>query len=64
MNNEKQNETKEVVTKALRPYGTSIIPTIMNSWPTTPGKELVRFCFCKKDETLDEAIKRLTAFLG
>ena len=28
------------------------------------GKELARFCFCKKDETLDEAIKRLTAFLG
>lgn len=28
------------------------------------GRELVRFCFCKKDETLDEAIKRLTAFLG
>ncbi len=28
------------------------------------GRELVRFCFCKKDETLDEAIKRLTEFLG
>jgi N-succinyldiaminopimelate aminotransferase len=28
------------------------------------GRELVRFCFCKKDETLDEAIKRLTAYLG
>jgi N-succinyldiaminopimelate aminotransferase len=28
------------------------------------GRELARFCFCKKDETLDEAIKRLTAFLG
>jgi len=28
------------------------------------GKELVRFCFCKKDETFDEAIKRLTAFFG
>ncbi len=27
------------------------------------GRELVRFCFCKKDETLEEAIKRLTAFL-
>ncbi len=27
------------------------------------GKELVRFCFCKKEETLDEGIKRLTAFL-
>ena len=30
----------------------------------TRGRELVRFCFCKKDETLEEAIKRLTAFLG
>ena len=28
------------------------------------GRELVRFCFCKKDETLDKAIKRLTEFLG
>ncbi len=27
------------------------------------GRELVRFCFCKKDETLEEAIKRMTAFL-
>jgi len=30
----------------------------------TRGRELVRFCFCKKDETLEEAIRRLTAFLG
>ncbi|EFK11104.1 aminotransferase, class I/II [delta proteobacterium NaphS2] len=28
------------------------------------GKELVRFCFCKKDETLEEAINRLSAFFG
>lgn len=28
------------------------------------GRELVRFCFCKKDETLEEAIRRLKAFLG
>lgn len=27
------------------------------------GRELVRFCFCKKDETLDEAIKRLKKWL-
>ncbi len=27
------------------------------------GRELVRFCFCKKDETLDEAIKRLKRWL-
>ncbi len=26
------------------------------------GKELVRWCFCKRDETLEEAIKRLNAF--
>ncbi len=28
------------------------------------GKELVRWCFCKKDDTLEEAIKRLTDYLG
>jgi N-succinyldiaminopimelate aminotransferase len=28
------------------------------------GRELVRFCFCKKDETLEEAIKRLRAWLS
>jgi N-succinyldiaminopimelate aminotransferase len=27
------------------------------------GRELVRFCFCKKDETLEEAIKRLRKWL-
>lgn len=28
------------------------------------GKELVRFCFCKKDRTLEEAIQRLGRWLG
>ncbi len=28
------------------------------------GRELVRFCFCKKDETLDEGIRRLRAWRG
>jgi N-succinyldiaminopimelate aminotransferase len=28
------------------------------------GKDLVRFCFCKRDETLDEAIRRLRAWRG
>jgi N-succinyldiaminopimelate aminotransferase len=27
------------------------------------GRELVRFCFCKKDETLDEGIRRLRRWL-
>ena len=28
------------------------------------GKELVRFCFCKRDQTLEKAIKRLRRWLG
>jgi len=28
------------------------------------GRELVRFCFCKKDETLEEGIRRLKKWLG
>ena len=28
------------------------------------GRNLVRFCFCKKDETLEEAIERLRRWLG
>ena len=28
---------------------------------TQLGRKYVRFCFCKKDETLDEAIARLGA---
>ncbi|MBW2276019.1 MAG: aminotransferase class I/II-fold pyridoxal phosphate-dependent enzyme [Deltaproteobacteria bacterium] len=28
------------------------------------GKDLVRFCFCKRDETLDEAIRRLHQWRG
>ncbi|MDY6950911.1 MAG: aminotransferase class I/II-fold pyridoxal phosphate-dependent enzyme, partial [Thermodesulfobacteriota bacterium] len=27
------------------------------------GRELVRFCFCKRDETLEEAITRLRRWL-
>lgn len=28
------------------------------------GRELVRFCFCKKEETLEEGIRRLRKFFG
>ena len=28
------------------------------------GRELVRFCFCKKDETLVEGIRRLEKWLA
>lgn len=28
------------------------------------GRELVRFCFCKRDETLHEALKRLRRWIG
>jgi aspartate/methionine/tyrosine aminotransferase len=27
------------------------------------GRNLVRFCFCKKDKTLEEAIRRLKSWL-
>jgi aminotransferase len=28
------------------------------------GRRLVRFCFCKRDETLDEAVRRLDRWSG
>jgi len=33
-------------------------------YPENPPTHLVRFCFCKRDAVLDEAIARLRAFAG
>lgn len=32
--------------------------------PVYDGRELVRFCFCKKDETLEKAIRRFKRWVG
>jgi aspartate/methionine/tyrosine aminotransferase len=46
----------------VREAGVAAVPG--SSFYSQPGrgKELLRFCFCKKDETLDEAIRRLEAW--
>jgi N-succinyldiaminopimelate aminotransferase len=44
--------------------GVAAIPSSF-FWPDRGGgRDLVRFCFCKKDETLDEAIRRLKKWRG
>jgi N-succinyldiaminopimelate aminotransferase len=39
--------------------GVAAIPASFFWKDRRAGKDLVRFCFCKKDETLDSAIERL-----
>ncbi|HDM10359.1 MAG TPA: hypothetical protein ENF92_07575 [Desulfobacteraceae bacterium] len=39
--------------------GVAAIPSSFFWKDRRQGKDLVRFCFCRKDETLEEAIKRL-----
>jgi len=40
-------------------YGVAAIPSSFFWNKRCGGRDLVRFCFCKKDETLDKAINRL-----
>jgi len=40
-------------------YGVAAIPSSFFWNQRSAGKDLVRFCFCKTDETLDKAIERL-----
>lgn len=44
--------------------GVAAIPSSVFWHNRSRGRELVRFCFCKKDETLDEGIRRLKKWLG
>ena len=40
--------------------GVAAIP-LSAFYETPPGQKVVRFCFAKKDDTLDEALRRLAA---
>jgi N-succinyldiaminopimelate aminotransferase len=44
--------------------GVAAIPCSVFWDKRSRGRNLVRFCFCKKDETLEEAIRRLRKWLG
>jgi aminotransferase len=48
----------------VRDAGVAVVPG--SSFFSQPdlGRNLVRFCFCKKDETLDEAARRLEKWAG
>ena len=48
----------------VRDAGVAVVPG--SSFFSRPalGRNLVRFCFCKKDETLDEAARRLEKWAG
>ncbi len=104
METAKDHHKREVVVRALRPFGTTIftemtglanrfgavnlsqgspdfdddlescrmlperagvaaIPCSLFWKDRSQGRELVRFCFCKKDETLKEGIQRLRRWL-
>ncbi|MBW2094044.1 MAG: aminotransferase class I/II-fold pyridoxal phosphate-dependent enzyme [Deltaproteobacteria bacterium] len=39
--------------------GVAAIPASFFWYERRDGRDLVRFCFCKRDETLDKAIERL-----
>lgn len=72
--------TGSAVRRALRPFGTSIfteMTALSNAHGAVNlshsctglkerrgGRDLVRFCFCKRDETLAEALRRLRRWRG
>jgi aminotransferase len=43
----------------VREVGVATVPGSSFFHEKELGRHLIRFCFCKRDETLDEAIKRL-----
>lgn len=43
----------------IREIGVAVVPGSSFYFDSTMGSQLVRFCFCKKDETLEAAVERL-----
>lgn len=43
----------------IREIGVAVVPGSSFYFDSTQGSQLVRFCFCKKDETLHAAVERL-----
>jgi len=43
----------------IREIGVAVVPGSSFYKDRSMGSQLVRFCFCKKDETLEAAIERL-----
>lgn len=48
----------------VRDAGVAVVPGSSFFSDPALGRSLVRFCFCKKDETLDEAARRLEKWAG
>jgi L-glutamine---4-(methylsulfanyl)-2-oxobutanoate aminotransferase len=44
----------------IREIGVAVVPGSSFYFDSTMGSQLVRFCFCKKDETLEAAVERLS----
>ncbi len=43
----------------IREIGVAVVPGSSFYFDSTMGSQLVRFCFCKKDETLEAAVEKL-----
>lgn len=53
------NETeKEIAIRITKDYGVATIP-VSAFYQTPTDNKVLRFCFCKKDETLEKAVERL-----
>ena len=55
----RENEGLAFADKLVREIGVATVPGSSFFRDKELGKAYVRFCFCKKDETLDEAARRL-----
>ena len=44
----------------IREIGVAVVPGSSFYHDAALGSQMVRFCFCKKDETLEAAAERLT----
>ncbi len=43
----------------IREIGVAVVPGSSFYFDSSMGSQLVRFCFCKKDETLEAAVEKL-----
>ena len=57
-------DDNELALELVRSARVAVVPGSSFFSDPRDGRSFVRFCFCKRDETLDEAVRRLEAWAG
>jgi methionine aminotransferase len=58
-----EESDKELAVRLSKDYGVTTIP-VSAFYSNAKDDKVIRFCFCKKEETLEKAVERLVKFKG